>query len=801
MYYFGAKLENLNQIPWSSLKLARNELAQIEIEKIISLLDKFSHLWEEDSELFLKALKGLEKTSSFDHEELRKTLKILPSILKRDSLEARIKAEFMNPKILDQFVKTPSFLGKVKAKPLGIVLHVTAGNVFLSCIDSLIMGFLTKNISLVKVSSQNQFFPEFFANALKEFDQENILADKFAILHWKGGDKQIESEIKKRVNAIVAWGGEEMVQNYQQNLPLGVKLLDFGPKISFQVLTKQGLENKNLKLVAEKIVSDITPWDQSACSSPQNLFIEEGVDSKVLIKYLEEAFENSPKRGQLSEDEAVEILKEKYRGLYSKLMEEGELAFGENYLLHLEKNKYLKSSPLHRSLILKAFKNIDDLVNHVEPFSYYLQSCAYLVGEKEKNPLLEKLSLAGVKRFAPIGTITWGMEGAPHDGRYVLRELTHFIVDEIRNVELGDAYSELQNSKELKLNFENSTHPEGYIFSSGGTTGEPKYVHFSYEEFDYITDMLALNLKAQGVTCGMTVANLFVAGNLWSSFIAMEKALEKIGAIQLPIGGLASQENIATYLKKFNPQIVLGIPSLLVMTAEYLESIGEHLQVNKVFYAGEALSSMRRDYLSKVWGTQYFGSAGYASVDAGIIAFQCQSCGPGEHHLFEDLVEMKIINDEAVVSSLYRTSLPIKNYRTGDRVEWIGPCSSKIPGKRFKLLGRIDNLIQIWSCRILLSDIEKSFQQINPDILTFQIKIKEELFGTGAREVLEIYFEQPFTLVDIEQLQRLIYDYSRDLKDTFSYDEFIKGLRLIPVHLIERNARTGKVSQVIDLRH
>jgi phenylacetate-coenzyme A ligase PaaK-like adenylate-forming protein len=56
---------------------------------------------------------------------------------------------------------------------------------------------------------------------------------------------------------------------------------------------------------------------------------------------------------------------------------------------------------------------------------------------------------------------------------------------------------------------------------------------------------------------------------------------------------------------------------------------GEHLQIPMVFYAGEALSPARREFLKKTWGVTYFGSAGYASVDAGVIAYQCDRCGPG----------------------------------------------------------------------------------------------------------------------------------------------------------------------------
>jgi phenylacetate-coenzyme A ligase PaaK-like adenylate-forming protein len=459
---------------------------------------------------------------------------------------------------------------------------------------------------------------------------------------------------------------------------------------------------------------------------------------------------------------------------------------------------------LGRSLIVKRFKNAEDLFHHLEPFSYYLQSCSYLLSESEKESYLDLLSLTGLKRFAPLGTVTMGMEGAPHDGRYVLRELVHFIGDEARVQDYGERTTYLQTASKLKEQFESHRHPQGYVFSSGGTTGDPKYVHFSYEEFDLTTDMLAYNFRAQGIRPGMTVANLFVAGNLWSSFIAVEKALEKIGAIQLPIGGLCPSENILTYLSKFTPDVVMGIPSLLVMNAEQALALGMNLKIKKIFYAGEAMSETRRDFLQKAWGVETFGSAGYASVDAGVIGYQCLKCGPGEHHLFTDLVDLKVIEGEGIVTSLTRSSMNIKNYATGDRIEWIpGECGCGRKDKKFKLLGRIDNLIQIWSCRLILSDIEKALKTLDPEILSFQIKLSETKNEKGVMELMELVFEAtPGKDIDSSALKAEIYKNSRDLRDTISLAEFADRLNITPVQHgeIKRNSRTGKISVILDRR-
>jgi phenylacetate-CoA ligase len=777
---------------WKELQRKKQILARTKIKTIINLLDAFG------KESFEEALPQVTSESGLSSEEAAKTLALLPEILKKENLEKRIKAEFTRMEVLDGFAKLPYGSYKTRAVPKGLLLHVTAGNVFLSSIDSLIMGFITKNLSVIKVSSQNKFFPMYFAEKLKSFDKENILADKFAVLHWKGGDEKTEFFVKNKIDTIVAWGGEEMISSYRKNLPLHVKLLDFGPKISIQMVTKQGLMNRDLSMIAESVVADITPWDQSACASPQNLYLEEGINEEDFIKAIDEAFLKAPPRGLIDEDEATEILKEKYRGYYSELMEGGKLSEGGEYLVHLEANKLLKPSPLHRSLIIKRFRSVDELRDLLQPFSYYLQSCSYLLGENEKDSYLNELSLTGLKRFAPLGTITWGMEGAPHDGRFVLRELVTFVGDELRAKSFGEDFYHTQDASTLKDHFGKSIHPPGYIFSSGGTTGEPKFLQFSYEEFDYMSDMLAHNLKCQGVKEGMTVANLFVAGNLWSSFLCVEKALEKIGAIQLPIGGMCSPENIHLYLKKFKPQVVMGIPSMLVMNAEYIASRNDEIHVPMVFYAGEALSQVRKEYLQKNWGAQYFGSAGYASVDAGVIGYQCSHCAPGEHHVFSDLIDLNIVNDEAVVTSIARNSMPIKNYRTGDRIEWIGPCSCGASDKRFKLLGRIDNVIQIWSCRLLTTDIESSLSQ--KGIMTFQIKITEELEENSVREKLTLSYEGHDQSINHEDLLLDLYHRSRDVKDTIDFRLFLKNVELVPVKEIPRNGRTGKISLVVDAR-
>jgi phenylacetate-CoA ligase len=804
MYWFGEEINKshffIEDQYWSKIELLKKKYFETSLHDILSLLNDFANCWNEEGELFQKAFKQLVAESQMSLEEVRQTLLMLKPLLAKENLLHRLRAEFNPLEQLDRFAKPLHFQGEVRAVPLGVILHVTAGNVFLSSIDSLVMGLITKNLSIIKVSGQNLFFPLFFARALFEFDKNKIIADKFAILHWKGGDQKTETYFKQKVDGIIAWGGEEMVKSYSQNLDPETKLLKFGPKISIQVISQNGLRDKNLKDVAAKIVEDIIPWDQSACSSPQNLYLEEGIDIDQFIEEIKICFDKKSRPFSPSSDVSVEILKEQYRAEFSELMEEGRCVKGSDYLIHFEKNKFLRPSPLNRSIIIKIFSTLDDLSFHLKPFTFYLQSCSYLLGEDEKYKFLDALSFVGIKRFATLGTVTSGMYGAPHDGVYVLRELVKFIGNEERIFPHSQALINFSDSQSLKNHFESLPHPKGYIFSSGGTTGEPKYVHFSFEEFDFISDLLAFNLKAQGIRPGMVVANLFVAGNMWSSFIAIDRALEKIGAINLPIGGLCQEENIVMYLKRFKPDVVLGIPSLLIMNAEYSLKANIDLSIPMILYAGELLSESRRKFLEKTWKTRHFGSAGYASVDAGVIGYQCKDCSPGEHHLFSEFVQMQIIDDQAVVTSSYRKSMPIMNYKTGDRVEWVdNHCS--FGDKKFKLLGRMDTLIQIWSTRINLEDISRAIEDEFESVKTFQIILKEEEALNKINEILEIHLEEE-NFKDKCSFAKRIYLNSRDLKDTISFEQFEKNLKIVihPQNGILRNPRTGKISLIKDLR-
>jgi hypothetical protein len=113
-------------------------------------------------------------------------------------------------------------------------------------------------------------------------------------------------------------------------------------------------------------------------------------------------------------------------------------------------------------------------------------------------------------------------------------------------------------------------------------------------------------------------------------------------------------------------------------------------------------------------------------------------------------------------------------------------------------------MIQIWSCRLLLADIEKSLKNLDPEILSFQLQLKETPSVSGVDETMDLFYEtHPGRELDEKLLLLEIYQNSRDLRDTISLAAFTDRIKIhSEAHgSIKRNSRTGKISVIQDFRN
>lgn len=791
------------QLLKSRLDTQANQMRDLGIREIIKKLGLLQNLWIKDGIFYKRALKELGEAEIIDE------LKLLPEILNEDHLLDRVKGEFGKLDFLDGFTIDYKRNIKIYYAPLGQLLHITAGNISLGAIDSLLMGLLTKNNNLLKLSSSYAGLLPLFCESLEYLEETKVIADQVVLLSYKGGDQNVEVELFKLCQGILCWGGDEMASSLRKNVPIHCKIIEHGPKISIHVVSKLAFNSGKVDYGA--ILKDVLTWKQMACANSQNIFLENGIDANEFNQNL--INHHQEKTIDYDEESAVELIKDYYSGLYNEFLT-GQKAMKTLGLQLQYDQAVLSTTALNGSVKVKHFKSFPSLANDLRPYAYFMQTCGLSILPVERANVTKSLAIAGIDRFTDLGEMLAAKVGAPHDGSYALVDLTRVCADEhtpqVEEILLEksipffadkDTHNlpiiEADNFKVDILNSQNSLLARnldkegGYFFASGGTTGKPKFIYYSYQEFEEVAKLLAKSYQINGLKEGNIVANLFMAGNMWSSFSAVQQALEICGCIQLPIGGLIDAQDLMTYIQYFNCRIIFGLPSLITQLAQKTQG----LNIETIFYAGEKFSESTKEIVRRNWGTLNFISAGYASVDVGPIGYQDASCTGTEHYLFEEAVNLEIINGEGVVTSKVRKNMPVIRYKSGDKIQIIPSKDHRI---KFKILGRADKKVNIWGCRFEYNQV-KELLLAESYLSDIQLKLTHEKLKERLVENLEIHYYGNL-MEDQEQLKLKLYNSLQDIRNTVSYEFFSKRV-LFKENDLLLNARTGKPVTILDQRN
>ena len=718
--------ENIDTIATSLRASQRNVLSKSSLSIV-----------EELSRCFQNAKSSLE--NYFSAEDMQ----VLQSLFDFKNLSHKLNSDLGSVYALDTLERSEKGNFRTKSVPYGIVLNISASNVLLGVIDNIINNLLTKNACFIKISEGNKEITSIINSLFKD----SFLLDLFALIKFKGGTQSIEDRLVDLADLIVLWGADDVIYQYNSRYP-HKKIISHGPRISFSVISKENV----IDYIG--LIKDFTRWNQKACSNTQVLFVEGPRDCiGEIMQELHQKLESLNISHQADKNEQVEILKELEFARYQSFQSGIDIFYKENsHLLYLDHNKSFNTTALNHTLKLIHIESLSELTSILNEFRPYLQSVSTNLIADKREKLINTLSLMGVTRFTDLGHITSSENGMPHEGEYPLKELTKVIMD--------------QSVKEI-----NRTHI-GYQYASGGTTGEPKIKNYSYGEFNHIAFKLAQNYMQYLNKENTLVANMFMAGGLWSSFNVIQKAIEYTSCKQLPLGAQLDKESLRYFFDRLRPNTIFSIPSVLYELAGYLKNQGINYQIENIFFAGEKLLDHHESLFNEVFGKPNIVSAGYASVDIGLIGFQTKAHKRDEFILF-DHIEYAIENQELLVRPFDRDDF----IHTGDRVIQID--------HGFKLLGRVDSQINIWGARLSLSLMQECFGEIQ---VTLKVIDHQEVLVINSKD-------------DITQEQlNLFYLKSHDLNQTItSYDEFIKKV-LIKNEKFATSKRTGKVLKFLDLR-
>lgn len=885
-YFFGETRRNeritANEIKevMDTARQRRSTIREVPLSYILDILDRTGRKFADtESDFFRSVVETMNRQLGWSPEMVEEGLATISDILTYDHLVARMEADLGDIGYVDGFVYNPAFKGMIRAMPCGIVSHVSAGNVFVGAVDTLVQGLITKNVNILKMSSADPVFPVIFAKALRDADYMGILAGAFALVPFKGGDEEVESILKQETDVLVVYGGKETVEAYRKGAGFHTRIIEYGPKYSLAVISAQMLTDDNMEQTGFDMARDFTMWEQGACSSPHAVFIDSEEKACIFARFLKKGLEYWAKtipHSKIPLNEAVEIMRTRELARVDETFGEAELVIpavdNQDWTIILQKTCKFKVSPHHRTAYVIISPDHDTAtLGALEEYGQFIQSVALLMPPAQRLDFAGKLAGMGADRITDIGWMTRRKHGTPHDGTRGTSELLRWVsagndkpfenpfdyMDDAtrsRNILLRlNAFlnyvrrhspfyrdrlpeGDLRSLEELAVlpvltpaELKKHLPPKGdgiltaslgnsISFGSGGTTGDPKYIHRTNVENHINARLIGKGYALSVFNENDVVANLLFAGNMWASFLSHNEAIEATGAHVLPVAGNIAMTDMISAIRAFKPTGVVSIPSVILSLAEYVEKNGlDDIKIPKIVTGGEHLFPEAEKYISRVLGTRRFASTGYLSNDTGCIGFQCEVCKGAVHHIHEDYCIMEVVDPETgipvpdgepgkiLVTNYNRLLMPLIRYDIGDMGRILThKCSCGRTVKLMELLGRSDDTLIIGGGNIQLDSISQILGEF--ELLSCHFRMVADIVDRKDRLTVEVETIKPMDNVRGRELEQKIYE--RLLVERHEFANFMKTgsihppvIKVVAPDSLPRNPRTGKLKQVIDNRH
>jgi len=356
------------------------------------------------------------------HRQYRNVgLAYLLSFIHPSSIKSLLEKGIRHKDVMDQVVDVGGY--HATAVPKGLVGHWLAGNVPMLSLISVLQAMLTKNRSIVKLSSkQEDWITPFLGELARSGDAGKRMADSVVVLSYPGEWQHANAILSSLCDVRIAWGGQEAVESIAA-LPAKPEsaTLVFGPRFSCSVIDPDCMISTDWV----KMARDTVLFRQLACSSPHALFIKSDyAQIETYSSMLAEAFRGLEQQAYYEPLEAGEAVKVHHYRTAAWIRGERILtSTGSQWTLHLHEamESRLEGQGL-RTLHIYPYREVTAIAS-VLPAS--IQTISHKLPVDELNRLVAAVKHAGVSRLVPLGEAH--VYDIPWDGMLVLDQLVRWI--------------------------------------------------------------------------------------------------------------------------------------------------------------------------------------------------------------------------------------------------------------------------------------------------------------------------------------------------------------------------------------
>ncbi|MGB7605427.1 MAG: acyl-CoA reductase [Lutisporaceae bacterium] len=307
-----------------------------------------------------------------------------------------------------------------KEQPLGIIMHIGAGNTLGLSAFSVIEGLLTGNINILKLPENESGLSSKLLMRLIQIEPR--LKPYIYVLDVSSKNSEVINKLVGIANAVVVWGSDEAIKAIRQLAPPELPIIEWGHRLSFAYFT----ENENEEEAFAGLARDICLTDQLYCSSPQCVFYETD-NTKELDNFADRLAKHIEATAEKYTSAARPINIQAQITWIHELIKMEEILGEKRLIIDAEKqfsvmvdyNTELKASPLFRNIWVMPIKR-KELLGMLRAHKGYLQTVGLSCNDKDSDELSRIFFAAGINRITTCGNMSVNYTGEPHDGIYAL---------------------------------------------------------------------------------------------------------------------------------------------------------------------------------------------------------------------------------------------------------------------------------------------------------------------------------------------------------------------------------------------
>ncbi|PKM73270.1 MAG: acyl-CoA reductase [Firmicutes bacterium HGW-Firmicutes-16] len=400
-----AELERLDTLIFEA-----REKASLSVSSVINACEVLSRTLNECDHLHLLLDTGMTENKA------RKELQLVKQILSKEYSENRIKTELGTP--LGCFTPYGENISvRQEWKPLGVLLHIAAGNVDALPVFSVIEGLLTGNINILKLPGNDDGLSVLILQELIKI--EPLIAQYVFVFDYPSHNVEAVKKMASASDAVVVWGGDSAVSAVRNMANPDTRIIEWGHKVSFAYVSDNASDNE-----LDGVAYNICDTNQVFCNSCQGIFVDTDSFDEVVsfaerfLLILEHMVESMPNDNDpyLSAQNTLELYTErlesaKYRKRVFTANNCSVIAYDDMTLTpsYMYRNCWVRPLPRGRLLAeLCQYKN-------------HLNTAALICNERDKDAFETLLSKTGLVRITNGKRMSEGYCGMPHDGEFSLR--------------------------------------------------------------------------------------------------------------------------------------------------------------------------------------------------------------------------------------------------------------------------------------------------------------------------------------------------------------------------------------------